>query len=137
LRLKQAIESSDSARALAAGLACAEANGWAVCIAIVDDAGAPIQLTRMDGASPASVDGAIGKARSAAMIGVDTKLLETMIEERPALATMSRVAVEGGVPLFFDGQRVGGIGVSGVQPNQDAEVARAGREALVAHWACA
>jgi glc operon protein GlcG len=135
MRQKPVLEISDSAVALAAALEHAEANGWRICVAIADEAGTLIQLTRMDGASPASVEGAIGKARSAALVGVDTKLLEAMVKDRPALATMPRVAVEGGLPLLYDGHRVGGIGVSGVQSHQDAEVARAGLEALAAHWA--
>jgi glc operon protein GlcG len=40
--------------------------------------------------------------------------------------------LEGGVPLVADGQVVGAVGVSGVKPDQDAQVARAGAAALQA-----
>lgn len=99
-------------------------------IAVVDDAGHPIQLCRMDEASPASVDTALGKARSAALTGLDTRVLEEMAGKRPALFTIGRVAVEGGLPLLHRNQRVGGVGVSGVQSHQDREVA----EAVVAEF---
>jgi len=40
------------------------------------------------------------------------------------------IALEGGIPIVKDGQVIGGIGVSGMQSSQDAEVARAGLAAL-------
>lgn len=135
MRQKHALDLADSAVCMTAALAYAGEKGWRVTVAVVDDSGTPIQLTRIDDASPASVEAAVQKARSAAMTGVETRLLEAMIKDRPALVTMQRVAVEGGLPLLYGGERVGGIGVSGVQSHQDAEIARAGLEALVAHWA--
>src|SRR3546814_20255406 len=33
-----------------------------------------------------------------------TKLVEAMVSDRPALLSMDRVAVEGGVPILFRGQ---------------------------------
>jgi len=38
----------------------------------------------------------------------------------------------GGLPIFVDGQIVGGIGCSSGSPDQDEEVAQAGIEALKA-----
>ena len=38
--------------------------------------------------------------------------------------------LEGGIPIIVDGKIVGGIGVSGVTSQQDAQVANAGAEAL-------
>ena len=37
-------------------------------------------------------------------------------------------AVEGGVPLVVDGKIIGGIGVSGVNADQDGMVAKAGAD---------
>ncbi|CAN5391880.1 heme-binding protein [soil metagenome] len=130
MRVRHALELSECDVAVVAGLAEAAREGWAVTIAMVDDSGTPIRLSRMDEASAASVSTAIEKARSAALTGVETKLMEAMIKDRPAVATMGRVAVEGGVPILHKGQRVGGIGVSGVQSHQDAQVAKATRAAL-------
>ena len=38
--------------------------------------------------------------------------------------------IEGGLPIVAEGQFVGAIGVSGVQSHQDAQVAKAGIDAL-------
>jgi glc operon protein GlcG len=117
--------------ALAVGLVRAESQGWNVTIAIVDDAGFPIHLSRMDETSPASVETAVQKARSSALTGVDSKMLEDVISKRPGVATMGRVAVEGGVALLWQGHRVGGVGVSGVQSHEDAIIAGVVRDALL------
>lgn len=111
---------------MAAAAATARHYGWPVSIAVLDDAGTPILVSRLDDATPMSFDTAIEKARSAALTGVSTKVLEATISERPALVTLDRVAVEGGLPLLHLGQRVGGIGVSGVKSDQDAIVAQSG-----------
>jgi glc operon protein GlcG len=110
----------------------ARLNGWAVTVAVVDDGGTPIIVSRLDEASPTSVSTSIEKARSAGLTGLPTKTLESMIGDRPALITLGRVAVEGGLPILHQGQRVGGIGVSGVRSDQDAAVAQAGLESLIA-----
>ena len=130
MRKRFALDLADCQNAMEAGLAYAEARDWRITIAIVDDAGVPLLVSRMDEASPASVDGAIEKARSAALTGVATKLMEAMIAERPAVATMNRVAVEGGIPVLHDGQRLGGIGASGLPSHMDAEVAQVALDAL-------
>jgi uncharacterized protein GlcG (DUF336 family) len=48
-----------------------------------------------------------------------------MVKDRPALLSISRVVVEAGIPILYRGQKVGGIGVSGVQSQQDAQIANA------------
>lgn len=115
---------------VAAAQAHARSSGWPVTIAVVDDAGNPILVSRLDGTTPASIDTAIHKARAAALTGIPTSTLESMVRDRPALVTLSRVAVEGGLPILHQNQRVGGIGVSGVRSEQDAMVAQAGLDAL-------
>jgi len=40
--------------------------------------------------------------------------------------------LEGGVPVVVGGQVAGAVGVSGVKPDQDAQVARAGAVAVQA-----
>ncbi len=118
----------------AAKAACEEARaeGWAITVAVVDDAGFLVHLSRMDEASAGSVFGATEKARSSALMGIETKMLEALVAKRPGMATIGRVAVEGGVPILHQEQRIGGIGVSGVQAHQDAQVANAALRALLA-----
>ena len=130
MRSKYLLSSSEAQTIVSAAQAHADRNGWAVTVAVVDDSGTPIVISRLDDAAPSSVNTAIEKARSAATTGLPTKLLETMVRERPALVTLGRVAVEGGLPILYKGQRVGGVGVSGVKSDQDAQVAQAGLDAL-------
>lgn len=132
MRTTFVLELDEVEKAIAAGKAEAASNNWKVTIAVVDAAGMPIQVTRFDGASPATVSTAIEKARSAGLLGVPTKLIETMVSQRIALLSMDRLAVEGGVPIVFEGQKLGGIGVSGVQSHEDSQVAEAALAALMA-----
>jgi glc operon protein GlcG len=111
----------------------ARRSGWAVTVAIVDDSGTPLLVSRLDEASPASVKTAVEKATCAALTGLPTRDIEAMLGTRPALVTLGRVAVEGGLPILHAKQRVGGIGVSGVRSEQDSAVAQAGLDALGAN----
>jgi glc operon protein GlcG len=43
-----------------------------------------------------------------------------------ALALPGAAALQGGVPLFYEGRVVGAIGVSGNTPQEDEEIAMAG-----------
>lgn len=130
MRKRYALNLEDAEVMVAAAKAEALREGWAVAIAIVDDAGIPILVARMDEASAISPSIATEKARSAAMIGVSTKILETLVAERPTLASLGCMAIEGGFPIQHQGQTVGGIGVSGVQAEEDAQIAQAGIHAL-------
>lgn len=125
MRQRYALSLWDAQRAANAGLVEAERRGFRITIALVDDAGFPLIVTRMDEASPASVSTAIEKARTAALIGLPTSVLEDATQARLSLLSMDRVAVEGGLPLRYKGQRVGGVGVSGALPACDAEIALA------------
>jgi glc operon protein GlcG len=130
VRTQFVLELKEAEAAVAAGHARAAGNGWTVSVAVVDAAGTPILVSRMNAASPASVNTAIEKARTSAMLGLPTKVVEAIVKDRPALLSMDRVAVEGGVPILFQGQKLGGIGVSGVQSHEDSQVAEAGLAAL-------
>ena len=49
---------------------------------------------------------------------------------RIALAFPGATPIEGGIPIMVDGRVVGAVGVSGVNADQDAQVAQAGLNAL-------
>ena len=109
------------------------ANQWPVTIAIVDDGGHLLWLQRLDGAAPISAAIAPAKARTAALGRRESKVYEDVINQgrysflsAPTLEGM----LEGGVPVMVDGQCVGAVGVSGVKSAEDAQVARAGIQAL-------
>lgn len=124
----------EAARTVAAAAeAKARAEGWPCVISIVDDAGLPILLTRMDNAAvPAGVELAPGKARTAALFRRESGALEDAINgNRPAAITARGfVLMRGGVPIVVGGRIVGAIGVSADTPDHDEQIAKAGSAAL-------
>lgn len=133
MKMKFELTLADAKRVAAAAEAEARRNDWRVVIAIVDDAGLPVLLERLDGTQPASCEIALHKARAAALFRRPTKALEEIVAGgRVALLSLPHITpVEGGLPLLHEGQVVGAIGVSGVQSFEDGIVAKAGADALV------
>jgi glc operon protein GlcG len=112
----------------------ARKNNWNVAIAIVDSAAQLVMFQKIDATQHASVDIALGKATSAVNFRRPSKALEDAIAGGGAglrlLAVPGIMPLEGGILIIIDGKIAGGIGVSGVTSQQDAQVARAGFEAL-------
>ena len=121
--------------ALAACEAEAVRNKWAVAIAVVDEGGHAIVLSRQDGTQWSSVQTAIEKARAAIAWKRPTRLLEEMVNNgRTAFLSIAdgMGILQGGVPIEAGGAFVGAIGVSGVKASDDELVALAGVNALKA-----
>lgn len=98
--------------------------GDPAAIAIVDADGRLLAFERMDGVRPGSVDLAIGKARSAALMDRPTAELEANVAAgRLALATSGLTALRGGAPLKAHGVTVGAVGVAGTRKEDDAATA--------------
>lgn len=110
----------------------AEANGWPVTIAVADDGGYLLGLRRLDNAAPFTALVATEKARTAAIGRKETQVFEDMINNgRGAfLSAPLEGLLAGGVPVTVNGQTAGSVGVSGVQPGQDVQIAKAGIEAV-------
>ena len=109
-------------------------QNWAVSIAIVDDGGHLMWLQRLDGAPLTSMNIATGKAYTSAMGRRTSKVYEDIIGGgRTAFlsAPGNLTFLEGGEPVMVDGETVGAVGVSGVKSAEDAQVARAGINALI------
>ena len=124
---------ADVKRVGAAAETEAQANGWIVTIAIVDDGGHLLWLQRMDGAAPVSAHIAPAKARTAALGRRETKGYEDMINQgRTSFLSVPEIEglLEGGVPILIDGHCAGAVGVSGVKSHEDAQIAKAGIAAL-------
>jgi glc operon protein GlcG len=100
-------------------------------IAVVDPAGDLLAFERMDGARPASVDLAIGKARTAARLRRPTAEIEDSINQgRTAFVTADIAALRGGVPIRVSGEVVGAVGVAGFSKETDTEIANTAAAAL-------
>ena len=131
MRNKPSLTASDAAKMMAACKAAAARQQWAVSIAIVDDGGYLLALERMDGAPLVTPEAATGKARTAALMRKPSRFMEERINDRPAFLRFPYIMpVIGGVPVMHDGECVGGIGVAGVQSDEDEQVAQAGADAL-------
>ena len=77
-------------------------------------------------AAPLSADVAQRKARTAAVTRRPTKFWEDRAKERPGFLKFSAdLMIQGGLPLLYRGECVGGIGVSGVQSAEDEQIATA------------
>lgn len=116
----------------AAAEAKALEHDWSVVIVIVDAAGQLLLLERLDGTMPASIDIALKKAVCAATFKRPTKAFEdALVGGRQAiLALPGAIPVDGGLPLSYQDEIVGAIGVSGVKADEDALVAAAGAAAM-------
>lgn len=100
-------------------------------IAVVDDGGNLMALERLDGTFAAGATISIGKARTAVLFKRPTKVFEDIIKNgRTAMVALPDnlfTPLQGGIPIFIDGQIIGGVGVSGASSAaQDEELAIAG-----------
>ena len=130
----QNINLEQARKALAAGQAEARKNSWPVAIAILDTAGNLVAYEKMDNTQTASIQVAIDKGKSAAIYRRPTKVFEDIVAKGGAGLRVMNLrdasVVEGGLPIVVDGKIIGGIGVSGVNADQDGVVAKAGADAL-------
>lgn len=133
MKLKSVLELNDVKVMAAAAEAEATKNDWAVTIAIVDDGGHLLWLQRLDGAPPISAHIAPAKAHTAALGRRESKVYEDVINQgRMSFLSAPEIEglLEGGVPVFKDGQCIGAVGVSGVKSAEDAQIAKAAIVAL-------
>ena len=106
--------------------------GIKVTVAVVDEGGHLIALSRMDGAMSLSPQLAEAKAVGAAVFARDGGALAQMAQDRPgffaAADRMVRVPLVpglGSLPIKDDGRTIGAVGISGGRPEQDLECAEA------------
>lgn len=132
---ERAITAEAAAAATQAAVAHAQRLGIRVNVAVTDAAGRLAAFLRMPGAFAHSIDIAIDKAYTAASFGFPTSQWPEVLAGddalRLGLPLRPRLVVfGGGLPIDEEGQRIGGIGVSGGSAEQDEACARAGLAAL-------
>ena len=122
-----------------AGVARAKELDQRVAVAVVDEAGNPISMDKMEGAPLHRDRFAIGKALAAVLLRRPTTEAVKLREERPELYNGALnmfpgqiYLVSGGVPLMADGRIIGAVGVAGGAAGVDDKVADAGIAALEA-----
>ncbi|WP_116100724.1 GlcG/HbpS family heme-binding protein [Amycolatopsis thermalba] len=126
---------ADAQPVLEAALAKAEEIGQPMNVAVVDDGGHLIAFARQDGAILGSIDIAIRKARTAALLKMTTAQLGEAAAPGAPLSGIEvtnggLVIFGGGIPLVRGREVVGAIGVSAGSVEQDTEVPEAGVAAL-------
>lgn len=131
-----AIKLEQARKVMAVAEAEARKNNWNVVIAIVDPGGHLVLLQRLDDTQFGSVEVARQKAWTAAAFRRPTKVFQDAIaaggEGLRMLKLEGASPLEGGLPIIVDGKIIGAIGVSGVTSQQDAQIAKAGVDALLA-----
>jgi len=131
MRTRHTLTGAGVQKMVAACKAEATKNKWNVSIAVVDDAGYLLYLERLDGARPVTAEVATEKATTAARTRRPTKFWDDRIKERPSFMKFpGLVPLQGGVPIMYQNECVGAIGVSGVQLPEDEQIANAGASAL-------
>ena len=128
LPLKKVLTLKAAKAIVAAAEAEASKRGSTVVIAIVDDGGHLLLLERLDNTQVASIEVAIGKARTAAIFRRPSKDFEDQIKDGRAasLVLPGATPLQGGIPILVDGKVVGAIGVSGNTPQEDEDIAKVG-----------
>ena len=126
-------------RILQAAVRKAQEMGIPMSIAVMDEGGHLLGFARTDEGKIHNIRIAHAKARSAASNRLPTGKISSSgnpVNDHMAIAlplaagTDMYVTFPGGLPIILENQCVGGVGVSGGTGEQDAEVARAGIEAL-------
>ncbi|SCL29217.1 Uncharacterized conserved protein GlcG, DUF336 family [Micromonospora pallida] len=113
-----------AARTVSAAIDAAERVGVRAVVTVVDPSMALVAFGRADGATPHSVETSRRKAMTAASTRRPTAAMA------PDLAVALEhgsggllTSIKGGVPVVFDGVHVGGLGVAGGRPDEDARIA--------------
>ena len=124
-------------RFIAAAKAKAQRERWAMSFAVVDLAGNPVALARMDGARWLTAGVAQSKAFTAATFQRTSAEVAELAQTRSqvftsigSLAGRPLLLAGGGLPLIMGGELLGGVGASGGTEEQDVECARAGLAAI-------
>ena len=113
----------------------AEARSLALAACVVDASGHVIAAQRMDGAALGAMRLAEGKAYTAVLWGTRTGDFTESTQPGGAdwgwNTTDARIVVyAGGIPLYADGQLVGGLGASGGAAHDDEACVVAAAQAL-------
>ena len=122
----------DARRVISAAERKALEIGQPMNIAVVDGGGNLVAHVRMDGAWIGSIDISIKKAYTSRAFDLATKDLAQHSQSGGQFfgihaSNNGKIMIfAGGIPLYSEGQVVGGIGVSGGSGEQDHAVAEAG-----------
>jgi glc operon protein GlcG len=130
------ITTDKAQKAVAATIAEATKSprNWKLAIAVVDTNGDLVYFHKMDQTQVASVNIAIGKARTAARFRRGTDVFAGAMTTPAGLGLTTLdptlIASPGGVPLVEGGKIIGAIGCSGATGPQDLVACKAGADTI-------
>jgi glc operon protein GlcG len=121
-------------KVMAAAEAEAQKNNFFVVITVVDTGGYVVATHRLDNTQLGSIAAAESKARTAVLYRRPSKVFEDAVASGGiglrVLGLPGAIPYDGGVPILVDGKVIGAVGVSGMLPQQDGQVANAGASGL-------
>lgn len=124
---------SDAQKILAAAREASKAYGDCA-IAVVCPGGRLIAFERADGCQTGSGAIAIAKAKSSVAFKKDTSVFQAQVADdfaRARFASIDQIMpISGGVVLIVEGKVIGAVGVSGLAPEDDDVVAKAGAKVV-------
>jgi glc operon protein GlcG len=126
----QALTYDMAVKAIDAAEGEARRNKWNVTIVVTDAAGIPMQLRRLDGASPRSYEIAMRKAATVVASKLATSAYGVQLKDGKVKEVPNGITFAGGVPIMRAGELIGAVGTSGVQAIQDEQVSQAGANAV-------
>jgi glc operon protein GlcG len=128
------ISLAQAKQVIASAEAEAQKNNWPVAIAVVDSGGHLVAMQRLDSTQLGSIPYAEQKARTSVLYRRPSKAFEDAVASGGiglrVLGLTGATPYDGAVPILVDGKIVGAVGVSGVLPAQDGQVAAAGAGAI-------
>jgi uncharacterized protein GlcG (DUF336 family) len=106
----------------------AEEQNVEIAVSIVDNGGHLIGFLRTEECSFAAIEVSKKKASTSNAFTMPTDLIGTIVQANPfmkeAFASFENIFYfGGGLPIIINGKKVGGIGISGVDPEQDKQIA--------------
>jgi uncharacterized protein GlcG (DUF336 family) len=126
----QALTYDLALKAIEAAEAEARRNKWNVTIVVADAAGIPVQLRRLDGASPRSYDIAMRKAATVVASRLATSAYGAQLKEGKVKEVPNGITFAGGVPIMRGGEFIGAVGTSGVRATEDEQISKAGASVI-------
>lgn len=136
MRVNRSIEYAEASGIVNVIVARAKELGKSAVIVVADAHGELIALARMDGAPLPSIRVAANKAYTAARERKPTKDIGDKVKHPEKSFDIAYygdpkfVGWGGGIPIWFEGEVVGAVGVSGLSSAEDVSLANLGLESM-------
>jgi glc operon protein GlcG len=126
-----AVSYQAAARAIALAMEEGDRRGVLVAVTVVDPMMSLVAFGRSDGSMPHSVETSRRKANTAASSRRPSGWMQGDFAIALPMGTDNLLTnIRGGFPITLEGRHLGGIGIAGGTPDQDAEIGIAVIEAL-------